>query len=103
MAGLADDGKDSVLPSPVKGRVSAIVRAPDLRGSRDAQAVWIKPNDDTSSLVFPPLDPGSAPVAKLMDRIREAGVVTAAQKPRPLLETIGAGADVVTHTESLDR
>lgn len=93
---LADDGKGNVLPSPVTGKVVAITRAPDLRGSRDASAVLVEPASDTSPNAFPALDAESEPVATIMDRIREAGVVTDAVKPRPLLDLVGPDAGVET-------
>ena len=78
---LGSDSTGQVLASPVQGKVLAIVNAPDIRGARKGTAVLVQPVPDSSPLVFPALDPGSAPRASLMDRIKEAGLFTNSMTP----------------------
>jgi Na+-translocating ferredoxin:NAD+ oxidoreductase subunit C len=82
------------LRSPVKGKVIAVTTAPGARGARTADAILVEPSADTASDVFEPLDVEEAPVADLLDRVRQAGILTATSPPRPLLELIGPESGV---------
>lgn len=93
---MADDGSGPVLVSPVKGKVVAIISAPDIRGTKVGSAILVEPAADTSPQSFPGLDPQSESGQNLWARIKEAGILTDSSCPRPLAQKIGpdAGDDV---------
>lgn len=95
---LGADGTGQVLPSPVKGKVASVITAPDIRGARSCGAVLVEPAAETSSKVFPPLDPERDEKALLMDRIKEAGVVTNSLRPIPLREKLWPDSGEKTET-----
>ncbi|MBU0754409.1 MAG: 4Fe-4S dicluster domain-containing protein [Planctomycetes bacterium] len=84
---LGKDGSDLLLPSPVSGKIVALTQGPDLRGAPKTEAVLIKPMLN-SEPAFSPLDPEEDPLDSLGKRIRDAGVVTDAQRPKPLMAVI---------------
>jgi electron transport complex protein RnfC len=90
---LAEDGAGPGAVCPVKGKVAAVVAAPDARGARVGKAVLVEPSDE-SYAAFSGLDPEKESPEKLWERIREAGLVTDAVRPRPLAEVIGPKAGV---------
>ncbi|MHC4942825.1 MAG: 4Fe-4S dicluster domain-containing protein [Planctomycetota bacterium] len=91
-----DDGH--VFPSPVDGEVTAVMTAPDIRGARTGQAVLVKSARDSSSDAFPPMDPEAESVPHLIDRIKEAGLITDALRPKPLMEVIGPSSGMNVET-----
>jgi electron transport complex protein RnfC len=102
---LANDGTRPVVASPVRGKVAAVVSAPDIRGGRSGEAALIEPAEGSAG-VFAALDPLDKDADKLWARVAEAGILTDAANPRPLAEVIGAGAGVRVETlivSTLDR
>ncbi len=88
---LAKCGERRLRPSPVTGTVQGIRRRPDVHGGKAGTAVLIKPDEDSSADAFDALDPGAAERATLLERLRDAGLRTAAERPQGLADLLGGG------------
>lgn len=88
---------DAVLACPVKGTVSSVGMAPDLRGGAAGQAVCVELAEGETPLAFDKLDPASAPVEALVERVLAAGLLTREPDPVPLLRALHpkAGLDAL--------
>ena len=86
------DGAPRVI-CPVAGTVERILPAPDIRGNRQGDTVYVAVEAGGEPAAFEPLDPAAAPVEALWARMTEAGIMTNALTPRPLAEVIGPQAD----------
>ena len=95
---------DAVLACPVKGTVSSVGIAPDLRGGASGPAICIEPAEGDTPLAFDKLDPASAPVDALAERVKAAGLLTREPDPVPLLRALHpkAGLDVLV-VAAIDR
>jgi len=96
----------TMLVSPVAGVVEKLTLGADARGTADVPMIVLKPGDAPAAAVFEPLDPESAPVADLWERMDAAGIITNASWPARLSDVIGPGQDgkpatlVVTASDS---
>jgi electron transport complex protein RnfC len=94
---LAARSSGGVMASPVEGEVTAIKAVPDIRGARNAESILLKPAENSTSDAFPSMDPETESMAHLIDRINEAGVVTDALRPKPLMDVIGPASGGTVH------
>jgi len=88
---------DAALPCPVAGTVKSVGIAPDLRGGASGPAICVEPADGEIPLAFEKLDPVSAPVDALVERVKAAGLLTREPDPVPLLRALHpkAGLDAL--------
>ena len=116
---LGSAGDRGMRPSPVAGKVTAVRSTPDVRGGKPGLAVVIEVGAaaaapagaaegaasaaSDAAPAFPPLDPNSASDTALRNRIREAGVLTGALAPSPLVEAITAADDDTLVVVAIDR
>jgi len=90
---LATGAAGFVLPSPVSGTVRAITTQPDIRGNRAGNAVLIEPSEGDEPRGFEPLDPESGAPEALAERLREAGILSAVERPLPLVDQLRCDGD----------
>jgi electron transport complex protein RnfC len=76
------------FPCPVRGKVTGMADAPDIRGGRPGVALQVEPASDVLAGVFPGLDPRNTDRDALAARIREAGILTDEVRPRPLVDLL---------------
>lgn len=90
---VTEDPNAPVRRSPVRGTVTGIANAPEIRGMKGGRVVLVEPNLDDAPAPFPPLDL-HAPGDVLRQRLLDAGVMTGALRPRMLGEVLdGHGVD----------
>ena len=85
---LAGDGGRHVLACPVPGIVRNIIDQPDAHGARKGRAIVFEPTPGGTSIAFAPLDPATTAPEALAARLQEAGILSAARAPRPLVELL---------------
>jgi Na+-translocating ferredoxin:NAD+ oxidoreductase subunit C len=86
-----------VLACPVQGKVSSIGMAPNLRGGASGPSICIEPAEGDTPAAWPGLDPASASVDQLVERLLAAGLLSREPDPRPLLTLLRpkAGLDAL--------
>lgn len=87
---LGKSGEDKLRPSSVSGKVLAVPMGPDLRGGGGGPTVVVAPEPRLTGSPFSPLDAKQEAVGPLAQRIRDAGILTNATTPKPLLDALGA-------------
>ncbi len=95
---LATDEVGRVLPSPYRATVATLSTSVNTRGGRPGQCVVLQPENTSPAKVFEVLDPESADVEALAGRVREAGLLSAALRPAPLLEVLRPTGDADQET-----
>ncbi len=91
---LAKDGDKPVLASPVKGKIIAVVKSSDIRGNARGRAILVEPDPSAKSAALDKMDL-EASVAKLLERMNEASVLTDSCCPRPIGEVIAEDIDTL--------
>ena len=85
---LAKIDQHLAQPSPVKGKVLNIKHVPNVRGGKPQSAIFLAPDEDTDSKVFPSLNEESATVEALLERLEQAAITTGHPCPADLVKML---------------